>query len=197
VSPGPADGGPADGGWEHGPADSGFAGGGFAGGPADGGFAAPPTSLLAQAQDRFWQAVHAYAAPRYPIEPVIAVDKLTALYRAAITLSGAERVPMADNLIARIRVDALTEALLDFRCPGGCFVEVHSPTLDGLKPIALRKVQTISYLGLQPESIRRFVWEHGLRGVDRIVPIGKTMDFSLTWDGYDLIQTLSRSLQAI
>ena len=147
------------------------------------------------AQARFWQAVHDYAAPRYPIEPVIAVDKLTALYRAAVALSGAKRVPMPDNLIARIRVDALSEAMLDFRCAGGCFVEYESDSLDALAAIARRKVQTVSYLGIQPELLRDFVLSQGLRGIDRIVPIGKTMDFSLTWDGYDLIRTLSRCIQ--
>ena len=32
-------------------------------------------------------------------------------------------------------------------------------------------------------------------GIDRIVPIGKTTDFSLTWDGFDLIDTLSRKIE--
>ena len=35
------------------------------------------------------------------------------------------------------------------------------------------------------------------RGVDRIVPIGRTMDFSLMWDGYDLIRSMSRRIDAL
>ena len=34
-------------------------------------------------------------------------------------------------------------------------------------------------------------------GIDRIVPIGRTMDFSLNWDGYNLINTLSREIEII
>ena len=147
-------------------------------------------------QERFWQAVHAYAASRYPIEPVISVDKLTALYQAAVNLSGAERIPMKDNLIARIRVDALTKPLLTFRCAGGCFVEYEAPNLNGLLPIAERRVQTLSYLGLDPRELQGWVLQNGLRGIDRIVPIGKTMDFSLIWDGYDFLRTLTRKVQA-
>ena len=149
------------------------------------------------AQERFWQAIHAYASTRYPIEPVVAVDKLTALYRAAALLPGARQIPMPDNLILRIRIDALNEALLDFRCAGGCFLEYESASLDALLPLLERKVQTLSYLGADADSLRDFVREHGLRGVDRIVPLGKTMDFSLTWDGYDLIRTLSRRMQTL
>jgi hypothetical protein len=32
-------------------------------------------------------------------------------------------------------------------------------------------------------------------GIDRIVPIGKTLDFSLNWDGYDLINQMSRIIE--
>lgn len=155
------------------------------------------SASLAEAKERFWQAIHAYAAPRYEILPVVAVDKLTALYRAAVIFAPVQRISMQDNLIARIRVNELSEALLDFRCAGGCFVEYEAENLEALRAIATRKVQTISYLGLEADVLRSFVREHGLRGVDRIVPIGKTMDFSLTWDGYDFIRTLSRRIQAL
>ena len=35
-------------------------------------------------------------------------------------------------------------------------------------------------------------WCNAVSGIDRIVPVGKTMDFSLVWDGRDLINELSR-----
>lgn len=151
----------------------------------------------AAAKNRFWQAVHAYAAPRYPIQPVIAVDKLTAIDRAAVQLPGAKRVLMADNLIARVQVAELTADALDIRCPGGFFMEYDGADLNPLRAIACRRVQTLSYLGIDPCMLESFVLEHGLRGVDRIVPLGKTLDFSLTWDGYDLVQTLSRRVQSL
>lgn len=149
------------------------------------------------AQERFWMAVHAYAAPRYPVEAVAAVDKLTALYRAAATLTGAERVPMPDNLIARIRVRELTPECEELRCAGGLFVEYESTTMDALAAVVRRKYQTVSCLGVEPEQLRELVMARGLKGIDRIVPVGQTMDFSLVWDGYDLIETLSRRIPAM
>ena len=50
---------------------------------------------------------------------------------------------------------------------------------------------------MDKEELRRFVTANGLRGIDRIAPVGHTMDFALTWDGYDLIRTLSRRIAAI
>ena len=76
-------------------------------------------------------------------------------------------------------------------------MEYAAETLDGLIPVVKRKYQTLSYLGLEPEALRRFVRENALWGVDRIAPVGHTMDFALTWDGYDLIRTLSRRISAI
>ena len=152
---------------------------------------------LSAAQQRFWNAVQAYVQPRYPVEPVVAVDKLTAVYRASIGLSGAKVQPMADNTVVRVQVDALTADIDEHRCAGGFFVEYAGKTLDALVPVVKRKYQTLSYIGAEKEALRRFVADNGLRGIDRIAPVGHTMDFALTWDGYDLIRTLSRRISVL
>jgi len=152
---------------------------------------------LQAAQDRFWNAVQAYVQPRYAVEPVVAVDKLTAAYRAAIALPGARLHAMADNTVVRVQVDALTADIDEHRCAGGFFIEYASPSLDALAPVVKRKYQTLSYIGAEKEALCSFVVQNGLRGIDRIAPVGHTMDFSLTWDGYDLIRTLSRRLSAL
>lgn len=145
-----------------------------------------------EAKERFWKAAHAYASLHYAVEPVVAVDKLTAAYRAAIALPGAAISPMPDNTAVRVSVSSLTEEVDEHRCAGGFFVEYTAETLDDLIPVIKRKYQTLSYLGLDPEMLRRFVMDNGLRGIDRIAPVGHTMDFALTWDGHDLIRSLSR-----
>lgn len=152
---------------------------------------------LKQAQERFWNAVLMYVKPRYPVEPVVAVDKLTAAYRAAIGLEGAKVIPMADNTAVRVQVDELTADIDEHRCAGGFFIEYADETLDALVPVVKRKYQTLSYIGLEKDELRRFVIANGLRGIDRIAPVGHTMDFALTWDGHDLIRTLSRRIAAI
>ena len=152
---------------------------------------------VARAQERFWQAVHAYAAPRYPVEPVVAVDKLTAACRAAIELPGARIAPVPDNTAVRVEVDELPKKIDAHRCAGGFFVEYAAETLDALIPVVERRYQTLSYIGLDKEALMRFVRENALYGIDRIAPVGHTMDFSLTWDGYDLIRAMSRRIFAI
>lgn len=109
---------------------------------------------MTQAQARFWEA-RARVCPRraIPIEPVVAVDKLTAAFRAAAALPGAAIAPMPDNTVVRVQVSALTPDIDEHRCAGGFFVEYAAETLDSLIPVVKRKYQTLGYLGW---SRRRF-----------------------------------------
>jgi hypothetical protein len=152
---------------------------------------------LASARERFWRAVWAYAKPRYAIDPETAVDKLAMLYRAAIELPGARLAPMPDNLVVRIQLDELTPEVTLFHVSGGCFLEYASPSLQPLLTLATAKTQTLSALGLSTQTLRDLALTRGVRGIDRVVPLGHTLDFSLVWDGYDLIATLSRRIAAM
>lgn len=148
---------------------------------------------ITAAKERFWGAVHDYISKIYQIEPVIAVDKFTMACRAAIGLS-AEIHPFKDNLISRISIERLDEALTEYRCAGGSFIEYGDEKLDALAAVVTRKYQTLSYFGVDKNILTDFVINNGLCGIDRIVPIGKTADFDLVWDGYDLIMQMSREI---
>jgi hypothetical protein len=50
----------------------------------------------------------------------------------------------------------------------------------------------MSYYGLTNDQINNFLFDIKPKGIDRIVPIGKTTDFSIIWDGFNLINSLSR-----
>lgn len=145
------------------------------------------------AQEKFWGAVHEFISPKYKTEPVIAVDKYTAACRMAIDF-GADIKLGSDNLISRISVKTLAPDYPGYRCAGGSFIEYRSENIDELKSIVTRKYQTLSYFGIDRQKLADMIINNGLCGIDRIVPIGKTADFSLTWDGYDLIMQMSRKI---
>jgi len=145
------------------------------------------------ASKKFWRTVHDYIAPKYKVEPVIAVDKYTASCRMAIDMK-ADIIPEEDNLISRIRVHSLKKALPDYRCAGGSFIEYCEKDLGALREIVNERYQTLSYYGIEKEKLADFVISGGLSGIDRIVPVGKTADFGLVWDGYDLIVQMSRAV---
>ena len=146
----------------------------------------------ARAQEVFWQAVLDNIRDRYPVEPVVAVDKYLAVCRAGIELPGSRQEPMPDNRIVRVRVQELSGRLAGLRSAGGLFHEYVADSLEGLAMLADERCQTASYYGLEPQVLREFVRERGLYGIDRIVPVGHTADMGIVWDGQDFILSLSR-----
>ena len=147
-----------------------------------------------KAQHIFWDVVHDYIKEQYKVEPIIATDKLLTAYQVAIDLENVTIVRSGDNLIQRIKFDSLPENLSEYTCPGGSFIEYNSETLEDLVPIITDKYQTLTYIGLDSEWLTDWIISHGLSGIDRIVPNGKASDFMFTWDGYNVIDMMSRKL---
>ena len=59
------------------------------------------------------------------------------------------------------------------------------------------KFQTLAYYGFDKDSLAKTILDKNLMGVDRIVPIGRTLDIDLVWDGYDMISCLSREISTL
>ena len=145
----------------------------------------------AEAKELFWKKVLAYAKEHYNIAPVQTIGKINALYKAAANMELAG-VTVEQPLLTRIQMDKLYTGIMDYRYNSGYFYEYDAKSLTDLLPIATVKSQTVTYYGLTREQIVKFVNEDHPQGIDRFVPMGKSMDFTLVWDGYDLIHTLSR-----
>lgn len=147
-------------------------------------------------QDLFWRTLHALVKDRYTLQGVQAVDKLTQLYRLGVH-AAARQVPMEDNLITCVCVAELTEELAAYKAGSGFFIEYRAQELAEIRPLCGISCQTLSYYGVERETLLRVVLAMRPAGVDRIVPMGRTMDFTLVWDGVDLIRTMSRAVQVI
>lgn len=146
----------------------------------------------------FWDALYKLVKEKYnEIQPVIAVDKLTALYSGAVQLEGVRKMDSGDNLLWRVDMKTLPANIDEFRCSSGYFTEHTIHSLSELSTIVNRKYQTLSYYGFPQSVFEDFIKEIKPCGIDRIVPVGHTMDFSVVWDGFDLIETLSRKITII
>ena len=145
----------------------------------------------AAAKEKFWNAVHALTIGKYTLAPVQAVGKLAALYRAAADRE-VRLEPCGDNFIYRVKVESLDDKLPDLKYNSGFFFEYDAENPAEIVPVCTNKCQTMTYYGLDKDDIADFIRSAAPQGVDRAVPMGKSMDFTLIWDGYDLIRELSR-----
>ena len=54
------------------------------------------------------------------------------------------------------------------------------------------KIQTLTYFGFKKNELEKFIYLNKPNGIDRIVPIGRALEFNEVWDGYDLVRNLSK-----
>ena len=144
-----------------------------------------------QAKSLFWNAVQRVTEQKYQFQDVMAVDKLTALYKQACAMPTHDE-ETKNNILRRVEIDALPQDIDSFRCAGGYFTEYTAQSLDEIAPIVNEKYQTLAYYGFTQQEMSDFVRRNRLSGIDRIVPFGETTTFSLTWDGMNLIERMSR-----
>lgn len=144
-------------------------------------------------EHRFWTAVEQVARERYPLEAIKQVDKYTHLLHDALSFDGnAALQARHDEYVYRIRLDELPVDTERLRGRFGYFYEYHTTNLQQLVRIVTPRYQTLTYFGVDRESLRALVMDNGLPGIDRIAPVGKALDIDVIWDGHDMVRSLSR-----
>lgn len=149
---------------------------------------------IAEAKKVFWDALYRLVEQQYEIQPVQAVDKLTNLYLAAQTCA-CHQIKEFDNRLVRVELEKLDPDVLSYLGNSGYFYEYECRNVLEITDILNDKCQTIGYIG-RKEMIRPLL-EAGVDGIDRIVPVGKTMDFDFIWDGYNLFSEMTRVIKLI
>lgn len=144
----------------------------------------------------FWRTLYDLVKRKYQFQPIMGVNKLTSACRLLALLPGSRLISGEDNILIRIEISSLPEWLIDFNENSGFFLEYDCEDIMELRDICDdTRCQTVGYLGSWEQM--RPLLESGVKGIDRIVPIGKTMDFDLFWDGYDLMERMTRVIKIV
>jgi hypothetical protein len=77
-------------------------------------------------------------------------------------------------------------------CGGGLFLEVGIGALPQALPFLTEKDQTLVHFGFSLAELRQFALQLPPRALDRIVPVGRALEFSPVWDGINLLQAFTR-----
>lgn len=151
-----------------------------------------------EAKEEFWGRLHGLVKRKYTFQPIQGVDKLASSCLAAAAYAseksngnGVRIESHGDNLLIRVRVPKLIKGLMELKDNSGYFFEYDCEDVMELKDLCDDKhCQTVSYIG--DSKMLRPLLASGVGGMDRVVPVGKTMDFDLIWDGYNLYERLTR-----
>ncbi len=144
-----------------------------------------------KAKEEFWKTLHNIVSQKYSFQDIQAINKLSSSYLAAVRIEGIKVIPQIDNLVIRLQVSKIQSELMDYKDNSGFFFEYDCNDIMEIRELCDNKrCQTVGIIG--DLNMVRPILESGVKGIDRVVHVGKTMDFELIWDGYDLISQLSR-----
>ena len=144
-----------------------------------------------KAQKVFWDALEQEVNEKYEMQPIQAVDKLSMFTELSMNKEGVH-LQRRNNKLFVIDLDELSEDVMDYKMGGGYFLQFTTGALSDIISIMGKYCQTVAVLGIDKKEIVRFVQEHGVRGVDRVVDIGDTMGLEFKFDVYRMIEAMSR-----
>ncbi len=150
-----------------------------------------------KARERFWASVEDVAKKKYVLQDAVAVDKYTLFCEEAVRNVNIKSVTRNGNLLYRVDLKSLPSDIISHRGKAGFFFEYILKSRDEFFAVVTEKFQTITQFGVDTEELRGKIVERGLRGIDRIVPIGQAMNIGVIWDGCDLVRSLSRIISVV
>ncbi len=144
------------------------------------------------AQARMWPEVVKIAELKYSIQAVNVIDKFVQACRSSITDPHVVAIERNGNVLYRVSLNGVD--LNQDKCRGyfGTVHEVVLTELNELAPIINERYQTLTIEGIEMGVVRNWITRNRLRGVDRVVPVGKALNMDVVWDGYDIVSSLSR-----
>ena len=149
---------------------------------------------IKKAKDRLWPLFLEYANSKHSLEPIQYMNKYVDACRSAINNDNVLSVKHKDNLLFNIELSHFNEQQHDQRGYFGTIHEISIESLNELSSIIDDRYQTMTYFGFEVKELKDFIISSKLRGIDRIVPIGRSLDMDVIWDGYDIINHLSRTV---
>ena len=150
------------------------------------------------ARSLFWSDLEKLLLSRQvQLATASAVDKLVAMDCVAITADSAEIEPSRDNLLNRVWLGTPQAIQRDAHCGQGLFYEVGIRSLGEIVPFVTRREQTMTVFGFERDELEAFVRKNHPRGIDRIVRVGEALNFSVIWDGYNLLREFTREVAVL
>ena len=148
---------------------------------------------ISEAKEQFWNTLETVVSKKYIMDPICSSEKLLKTAVCAAKYPDIKEVKK-DNLLVRVELPSLYEDIMDYKGNCGYFFECNVNKLQDIVPILKKECQTIIYIGKIENKLREIINSRGVKGVDRIVPMGHGSDISFVWDGLDLPNILSRQI---
>ena len=143
---------------------------------------------------RFWNEVKQILESQADAGSTACLDKLTTFCLQSDKFKISRLEPKNSNNLWLVELLKLEKGIEDVRSHSGYFLEFFTDDLSDIASVVNSKYQTLSYFGFNRSYLKNLILNLSLEGIDRIVKVGQTQDFSSLWDGYNLTEMLTRKV---
>lgn len=147
-------------------------------------------------KERFWTAVEEIVKSRYELLPVKVTGKYADFCANAVRFSEIGELISKDNYIYRVKLNKISSETENLRGKCGLFYEYDIKDFEEVVPFISERYQTLTYFGEDAKILAKILSDNNSLGIDRIVPIGRALDMDIVWDGYNIVNELSRIIDA-
>ena len=148
-----------------------------------------------KSRERFWKSIYSLVKLKYNLSDSAPSEKYNDLCKHILKLKNIRSVQTFENFIYKIKLNKLTKDNDSIRGKWGLFFEYETKNISKVKEFVNNKYQTLTYFGIDKNKLKDFVFKNNLKGIDRIVPIGQSLNIGLMWDGYNIPIILSRGVE--
>lgn len=148
-------------------------------------------------KEKFWTALETeWAKRRFTVSPAEAMSRWNDANDAAMLAEHPARLKRSSGgkAFLHVQLNSWSDLKRELNHGSGLFFELDVRSLEDVLQHCEESDQTIVSLGIDPELWRKAVLEAPPKGICRIVPAGKALEFSHIWDGHDLIAEMSRRI---
>lgn len=151
-------------------------------------------SEVENAKSIFWEELNKIIINRkYDLETKIILNKHYNISEVGIELESV-KIKNFNNFLSIATLKTLDRDIEKYFKGAGLFFEYSDSKIDHLNNFISDRIQTVSYVGFSEKQLFDMFIKNPNFGIDRIVPVGRTGEFSLKWDGFDLIRHMTREI---
>ncbi len=146
---------------------------------------------IKKARNILWENLELYAKKEYDLPEIGAMDKFTKYCEDILKLKISNKIKL-NNYSYNIYLKTLPKDASSLRGKWGYFYEYKIKKIKDINDIINHKFQTLTYFGFNANDIVRDIGNNSYGAIDRVVPLGYAHSMDQYWDGYDMINSLTR-----
>ena len=143
-------------------------------------------------QNSFWKELNEAVENNFIFDDIHIVDKYTNLMKNIIEHDNFNKINMYKNNLYVVDVHQKVNTIENIRGKNGTFFQKNINNLSKIKHSISKKCQTLTYFGFEKKELEVFLLNNNLSGIDRAVPIGNALNINPIWDGFNVLNELSR-----